>query len=347
MNKKLLTKLGIGAATAMLLMGCTETSDSSDTVMEIGDYTLSQQEFYEELRDMPYSGAFSFGEIMLEQKIIKQVFEDKYGELVTNKMVEDGLQEVIKNYPSEEQFKESLKMESATVEDVKDDVRMSLLTLEGFKEYKPIEEEELKEVYEDMLPAGMTVRHIFVEDEEVIKEVKNKLDEGEDFVELVEKYSEDEGSSHSGGQYELVRGIFVDEFEEASLELELDEISDIVESEYGYHVIQLIDEGKELTYEEALPRIYMDKYEEMKFVDPGVFEEVIAEVLKEYRDTIVIHEESIKGLVDRIVGSVAVPEEELVEEELIGEEETPEEDMIVENEEEAITEEDLEEDLED
>lgn len=341
MNKKLLTKLGVGAATVLLLTGCATTTND-DTVLEIGNYKLSQHEFYEELRDAPYSNGFTFGEVVLEQKIIKEVFEEKYGDNVTKEMVEDKLQEVIDSYPSEEQFKESIKMESVTIDEVKEDVRMSLLTLEAFKEYEPIDEDELKEAYEDMLPAGMTVRHIFVEDESVIFDVKEKLENGEDFVELVEEYSEDEGSIQNGGEYELVRDVFVEEFEKASLELELDEISDVVESEYGYHIIQLIDEGTELTYEEALPKIQSDKYDEFKFTNPGVYENIIAKVLKEYEDEIVIHDESIKGLVDRIVSTVEVPEEDIeIEETVI--QENVEDEELEESKETEDTEEDVEE----
>lgn len=311
MNKNKFIKLGVGITSALLLVACSPDSNTSNkAVLEIGDYSLTQDEFYKELRDTPYSGDFTFGEVILEQKIIKQIFEDKYGSEVTKKMVDEELDTVIASYPDEEQFDKMLEIEGSTREDVREDIRMTLLTMEAFKEYEPLDDEELKDTYENMLPSGMTVRHIFVEDEAIINEVKEKLDAGEDFADLVDEYSEDEGSRENGGEYELVRDMFVEEFEEASLELELDEVSDIVESDFGFHIIQLIDEGKELTYEETLPKLQADKYEELKFSNPGAYEGVIAKVLEEYKDEVIIHEESIKDLVQRIINSVELEVED-------------------------------------
>lgn len=64
---------------------------------------------------------------------------------------------------------------------------------------------------------------------------------GEDFATLARKYSED-GSAKDGGDLDWTsRGQFVPEFEAAAFQLEKDQISEVIESEYGFHIIQLID----------------------------------------------------------------------------------------------------------
>ncbi len=61
---------------------------------------------------------------------------------------------------------------------------------------------------------------------------------GEDFDELMKEFNEDQGEPESG--YSFGHGEMVPEFEEASFALQYDEISDIVESSYGYHIIKRV-----------------------------------------------------------------------------------------------------------
>lgn len=77
---------------------------------------------------------------------------------------------------------------------------------------------------------------------EKIKQVMDRLEAGEDFAELASTYSDDYGSARDGGNLGWnSRGTFVPEFEAAAYKLEKGGISDIVESQFGYHIIQLIE----------------------------------------------------------------------------------------------------------
>lgn len=71
-----------------------------------------------------------------------------------------------------------------------------------------------------------------------IEEVLSRARSGEDFVKLMHEFNEDTGEPDSG--YSFGHGEMVSEFEEASFNLKYDEISDIVESSYGYHIIKRI-----------------------------------------------------------------------------------------------------------
>lgn len=74
-----------------------------------------------------------------------------------------------------------------------------------------------------------------------LKEIKKKVEEGEDFAILAQTYSEDVGSARNGGDLGFQkRGKMVPEFEGAAVKLKPNEMSDIVESQFGYHLIQLL-----------------------------------------------------------------------------------------------------------
>lgn len=82
------------------------------------------------------------------------------------------------------------------------------------------------------------------------EEVLQKAKAGEDFVTLVKEYSEDPGSVENGGEYVFNRTAnLVPEFIEGAFSLEKGEISDLVETDYGYHIIKL-EEVVEPTEEE-------------------------------------------------------------------------------------------------
>jgi parvulin-like peptidyl-prolyl isomerase len=64
---------------------------------------------------------------------------------------------------------------------------------------------------------------------------------GEDFGKLAKEFSEDPGSKETGGEYTFSRGRMVPEFEAAAFSLNTNQISDIITTAYGYHIIKLYE----------------------------------------------------------------------------------------------------------
>src|SRR5690625_7885936 len=67
------------------------------------------------------------------------------------------------------------------------------------------------------------------------------IEEGEDFHTLARKYSDDPGSARMGGDLGWqMRGTFVPEFEAAAFNLEIGEVSELVETDFGFHIIRMM-----------------------------------------------------------------------------------------------------------
>ncbi len=126
-------------------------------------------------------------------------------------------------------------------------------------------ETEVQEYYnnnkDDFFLDQVRASHILVKTEEEAQEIQQKLKSGESFEELAKEYSID-GSAQSGGDLEYFsKGRMVKPFEDAAFALEVGEISDIVQTQHGYHIIKLTDKINELPslddiYNEALAVMY-------------------------------------------------------------------------------------------
>lgn len=86
--------------------------------------------------------------------------------------------------------------------------------------------------------------------------IREEIINGASFDSLARKYSDDSGSGAKGGDLGFFeRRQMVKPFDEAVFNLEIDELSEVVKSRFGYHIIQLTDEMEYPTYEEELEKI--------------------------------------------------------------------------------------------
>jgi peptidyl-prolyl cis-trans isomerase SurA len=87
-------------------------------------------------------------------------------------------------------------------------------------------------------------------------DIKKRIETGEDFGKLAIEFSEDLGSGKNGGNLGFAkRGMMVAEFEAAALKLKPNQLSDIIESEFGFHLIQLLEiRGQEYNSKHILLR---------------------------------------------------------------------------------------------
>lgn len=72
-----------------------------------------------------------------------------------------------------------------------------------------------------------------------IEDILSSIKAGEDFAKLATENTEDPGSKETGGEYTFGRGQMVAEFENTAYNLEIGEISDVIETQFGFHIIKL------------------------------------------------------------------------------------------------------------
>jgi len=153
---------------------------------------------------------------------------------------------------------------------------------------------EIKEFFENnkdslgLIPQRFDVSHIFMNPQknEKVKKIArdfaqtllDSIKKGADFSALAKEHSDDPGSAKQGGDLGSVkRGVFFPEFEAAAFKLRLNEISDVVESPVGYHIIQLLDrKGESIHTRHILVKIKSNDETEIAAI----------EFLSEIRDSI-------------------------------------------------------------
>ncbi len=128
------------------------------------------------------------------------------------------------------------------------------ITSDALAENVEVDEHQIKEMYDHYLKSvtGREERkasHILIQAGEdkaaakiLIETIQNELNKGADFVALAKKYSQDPGSAANGGDLDWVAmGEMVKPFEQKLFSMEKGSVSDVVETQFGYHLIKLDD----------------------------------------------------------------------------------------------------------
>src|SRR5699024_5414832 len=179
----------------------------------------------------------SVGGESLKKLMTLKVLEDKYE--VSEEDIDKELEDLKEQVGDE--FDQVLAMQGVTEDELRTDIKANMLQEQAITEDIEIDDEELKEYY-DRMNTEIEARHILVEDEDKAKDIKKKLDDDEDFAKLAKKHSVDEGSAEEGGDVGYFSvGSMVAAFEDAAFTMEIGEISDRVQSAFGYHIIEVLD----------------------------------------------------------------------------------------------------------
>ncbi|TYR79005.1 peptidylprolyl isomerase PrsA [Priestia megaterium] len=233
------------AASIVALTACnndaSDANDSSKVIVETDAGNVTQGELYQEMKTLIGQDQFN---TLVRNVVDEKVLSEKYK--ITDKELDKELENLRAQYG--DQIDTAIQQNGEDT--VKDMLKVDLLRDKVATADIKVSEKELKEAYEAKKPE-IRASHILVEDEKTAKEVKAKLDKGEDFAKLAEEYSTDKASAQKGGDLGFFgAGEMVPAFQEAAYKLKKGEVSAPVKSDYGYHIIKLVDKKELASYKE-------------------------------------------------------------------------------------------------
>jgi peptidyl-prolyl cis-trans isomerase C len=236
MTKRLIL-FGILLFLSFLFSGCPKSGEKGlreKELVRINDVSISLEEFQEMLEKQPLEGKMR----LLSQKGTRDFLENYVipREVLYQEAKKKGL----------DKNKEIL----AKIEDVRRAILIEALLEEGLRGRVEVSEEEIQRYYKENQalftePQEIKIRHIVVNSEPALKEVVTRLSQGESFEKLASTYNIGNFKEDGGNLGYIRRGQLAPpfaQFEEAAFSLKKrGEISEVVSTPYGYHIIRLED----------------------------------------------------------------------------------------------------------
>jgi len=254
-----------------MITGCTpQTTEpqveiTEDTLAVVNGESVSISDYHNSFALVEKSYNDLYGENIWTQDIngrtVKQIIEDEIvNTLIVEKLIQEYVAEtgftiddakVTEVYTDfQEAIKEETELQDFYAENNLDETffREQIETQLVVEEFRRLVTEDVKadSAKLEELYASYTIQvnasHILVEDDVTAKLVLEKVKAEEDFAELAAEYSKDPGSAANGGSLGYFpRGVMVPEFEAVAFALGVGQVSDIVESQFGFHIIKVED----------------------------------------------------------------------------------------------------------
>lgn len=258
-----------------LILSCNFVEPPEENiVITIGDTSLNKDELRTDIERVIFEMGITDQDAKLGIKsIIDKVIEKKlileYGKIngisITDEELDLAVKEIKRDYP-EEIFNEMLLKRYLNLNDWKEDLKEKLLIKKIIKdvisEFPAVTFSETKEYYNEHMdefrhPRMVKLRHILTETKEEINNVIALIDQGHDMGELAEKYSIAPEAEEKGMLGWIASGELNDIIDYFIFSLKPGEISDALESPYGYHVFEVLEAKNEgiKTFPETIQEI--------------------------------------------------------------------------------------------
>lgn len=190
-------------------------------------------------------------ERVIEEALIEQEI-DRVNPPADEALVQQELKKMLKKQETKRQLKQAGRNREIVINNMRKQLYRRLQAyeiMEAAMHQDPASDEDVEEFYNKNLNHFKTreqihASHILIRDKsdigrEKLDVVIEALDSGRDFEELAREFSEDTSSEQGGDLGWLPRGQTVAKFEKVAFSLELDEISDPFETQFGWHIVRL------------------------------------------------------------------------------------------------------------
>jgi foldase protein PrsA len=275
------------------------SGNTNDIIGVMEGATFTKVDMYEEfVKQMGTGQAAAALDNMMVLKMI-DMEATQLGIKVGEAEIDSELDRYKKNFASEEEFDYMLAMSGYTLDALKEQIRDSLKLRKIFElQIKPAEE-DLQLFYDENksyygTPEQVRASHILLETREEAEAVLAELQQGADFAALAKEKSLDSYSAANGGDLDYFpRGVMNEAFETAAFSLQPGELSGVVESPNGFHIIKITDKKPE----EIPPYEDVKEYVKNDFLDQEIqsrYEEWVEEKKKAYNFNNMLEESESK-----------------------------------------------------
>ncbi len=225
----------------IIFSGCKE---KDNIIAKVGNDTVTTDSFSEKLMSAPPAY-----QAYINTEPGKKQFVDL---LVREKLILESAKQAAIN--KREEYKKALndfkQEQEKQLKDYEDGLMIDMYLKEVQENIAFAKEDEINKYYEEHKqdftnPIAVTAKHILVSTKEEAKNALDRINKGENFDVIAKEISTDKVSAQKGGQIgPFRRGELVKEFEDVVFNLKKGEISDIVETPFGFHIITKVSEEK-------------------------------------------------------------------------------------------------------
>lgn len=281
MRKKLLF---VAMSVGLLLFSACSKSAEKETAVSFKGGTITQKDINDQLKKI--KGADS----AIQQMVIKRVYENKYGEEITEKDIEKEFNKIKEQ--AGKSFNSQLAKSGDTEAELKRKIKQQLAFKKGLETNVEVNQEKIQKIWETFHPE-VKVQQIKFKNEEDAKKAKQSLDEGEDFSKLVKEKSIDQKSNSNDGKvtFHSHTSSVPEEVKEASFKLNNKDISDIIPvknlmtKQTSYYIVKMIqnqEKGDDIEkYSDELKKIAIEKQlADQEFVKQSISQELKAANVK-------------------------------------------------------------------
>ncbi|WP_085522005.1 peptidylprolyl isomerase [Tuberibacillus sp. Marseille-P3662] len=257
------------------LAACSDSDSNGQTLAKSDAGNVTQQEVWDQMKQTPQAKQMMTQ--MSQQVALKKMLKKEYD--VKDEKVQDKLDEMKKQLPTGMNLEDALKQQGMKLEDYKDTIRTQLLLEKAQTKDVKVTDKKLKDYFKNNKKQleSIKVRHIIVNKESKAKDLRKQLKNGKDFAKLAQNNSIGPSKSEGGDLGWITRqSQYQKEFLNAAFKLDVDEISQPVKSQSGWHIIQVTD--KKDTFK-ALKDDITDQYKQSKGKSA---QKVIQELFKKY-----------------------------------------------------------------
>lgn len=217
--------------------------EGNETIATVNGANIKKQELYELL--VKVNGEPALDNLILEKLVQQEA--DAASVKFAEQDITDEIDIIKLDFPSDDEFNNVLTQNNLTMEDLREDMRLSALIRKVLESKTTVTDEDVKAYFDANLARfgehdeQVRASHIIVDTKEEAEAILVELKSGADFAETAQAKSGDGAAPQGGDLGFFAKEGMVEPFANVAFAMEVGALSDVVQTEFGYHIIKKTD----------------------------------------------------------------------------------------------------------